>query len=67
LLLKAVEDETPVKTFPDDGAFRDLIFVKVGTDAGLYGWGVAGCMGRERACEATVHEIEHAGGLDLNR
>jgi galactonate dehydratase len=48
-----------VKTFPYDGVFRDLIFVKVETDAGLYGWGEAGGMGRERACEATVHEIEH--------
>ena len=30
-----------------------------GTDAGLYGWGEAGGMGRERACEATIHELEH--------
>ena len=50
---------TDVKTFPYDGAFRDLVFVKVETDEGLYGWGEAGGMGRERACEATVQEIKH--------
>ena len=49
---------TDVKTFPYDGAFRDLVFVKVETDEGLYGWGEAGGMGRERACEATVQEIK---------
>ena len=48
-----------IKTFPYDGVWRDLIFVKVETDEGLYGWGEAGTMGRERADEATVHEIEH--------
>lgn len=50
---------TAVKTFPYDGVFRDLIFVKIETDEGLYGWGEAGGMGRERACEATIHELEH--------
>ena len=49
---------TDVKTFPYDGGFRDLVFVKVETDAGIYGWGEAGGMGRERACEATVQEIK---------
>jgi hypothetical protein len=28
---------TPVKTFPDEGVFLDLIFVKVETHDGLYG------------------------------
>ena len=50
---------TAVKTFPYDGVFRDLVFVKVETDEGIYGWGEAGGMGRERACEATVQEIKH--------
>ena len=50
---------TDVKTFPYDGGFRDLVFVKVETDEGIYGWGEAGGMGRERACEATVQEIKH--------
>ena len=50
---------TDVKTFPYDGGFRDLVFVKVETDEGVYGWGEAGGMGRERACEATVQEIKH--------
>ena len=49
---------TDVKTFPYDGGFRDLVFVKVETDKGIYGWGEAGGMGRERACEATVQEIK---------
>ena len=49
---------TDVKTFPYDGGFRDLVFVKVETDEGVYGWGEAGGMGRERACEATVQEIK---------
>ena len=43
---------TAVKTFPYDGVFRDLVFVKIETDEGIYGWGEAGGMGRERACEA---------------
>ena len=50
---------TSVKTFPYDGVFRDLVFVKVETDEGIYGWGEAGNMGRERASEAAVHEIKH--------
>ena len=50
---------TAIKTFPYDGVWRDLIFIKVETDEGLYGWGEAGTMGRERANEATIHEIEH--------
>lgn len=50
---------TDVKTFPYDGGFRDLVFVKVETDAGIHGWGEAGGMGRERACEATVQEIRN--------
>ncbi|MBL8588283.1 MAG: hypothetical protein JNK46_07120 [Methylobacteriaceae bacterium] len=47
-----------IKTFPCDGAFRDLVFVKVETDPGLYGWREAGGLGHERACEATVREIK---------
>jgi galactonate dehydratase len=50
---------TAVKIFPYDGVFRDLVFVKVETDEGIYGWGEAGNMGRERASEAAVHEIKH--------
>ena len=50
---------TDVKTFPYDAVFRDLVFVKVETDEGTYGWGEAGGMGRERACETTVQEIKH--------
>ena len=49
---------TDIKTFPYDGVFRDLVFVKVETDEGIHGWGEAGGMGRERACEATVQEIK---------
>lgn len=48
-----------IKTFPYDGVWRDLIFIKVETDEGIYGWGEAGTMGRDRANEATIHEIEH--------
>jgi galactonate dehydratase len=50
---------TAVKTFPYDGVSRDLVFVKVETDEGIYGWGEAGNWGRERASEAAVHEIKH--------
>lgn len=49
---------TDVRMLPDDARFRDLVFVEVETDAGVYGWGEAGGMGRERACEATVQEMK---------
>ena len=49
---------TDIKTFPYDGIWRDLVFVKVETDEGVYGWGEAGGIGRERACEATVQEMK---------
>ena len=50
---------TGVATLPYDATFRNPVFVKVETDEGIHGWGEAGGMGRERACEATVQELEH--------
>lgn len=50
---------TDVKTLPYQAAFHDLVFVTVETDEGIHGWGEAGGMGRERACEATVQELKH--------
>jgi L-lactate dehydrogenase (cytochrome) len=49
---------TNIHVFPDDGAFRDLVFVKVDTNQGIHGWGEAGGMGRERACAATAEELK---------
>lgn len=49
---------TAVKTFPYSAGWRDILFVKVETDEGISGWGEAGLMGRVRACEATIREIE---------
>ena len=49
---------TDVKTFVYETPAHDFVFVKVETDEGIYGWGEAGGMGRERACEATVQEIK---------
>ena len=49
---------TAVKTFPYSAGWRDILIVKVETDEGIFGWGEAGLMGRVRACEATVREIE---------
>ena len=50
---------TDVATLPYDATFRDPVLVKVETDEGIYGWGEAGGIGRECACEATVQELTH--------
>ena len=50
---------TDVETLPCEAAVRERVFVKVDTDEGIHGWGEAGGMGRERACEATVQELKH--------
>ena len=50
---------TDVETLPCEAAVRERVFVKVDTDEGIHGWGEAGGMGRERACDATVQELKH--------
>ena len=50
---------TDVETLPCEAAVRERVFVKVDTDQGIHGWGEAGGMGRERACDATVQELKH--------
>jgi galactonate dehydratase len=49
---------TAVKTFPFSAGWRDILLVKLETDEGLFGWGEAGLLGRIRASEASVRELE---------
>ncbi len=50
---------TNVKTFlVDPGASKNWLFVKVETDAGLYGWGEAYTqLDRDRAIETYVQQL----------
>lgn len=50
---------TNVKMLPYDATFRNPVFVKIETDAGIHGWREAGGMGRKRSCGATVQGLKH--------
>ena len=45
---------TDVKPYPVFAGIRNLMLVKVETDAGIYGWGEAGLSSRELAVTGAV-------------
>ena len=49
---------TDVKPYPLWGGNRNYFFVKVETDAGLYGIGEGGLTWRENACAEAVHHLK---------
>ncbi len=49
---------TDVKPYPVWGGNRNFFFVKVETDAGLYGIGEGGLTWRENACAEAVHHLK---------
>jgi len=56
---------TAVKTFIFNANFRNWLFVKVETDAGIHGWGEATVEGYELASEAAVKTMsQHFIGKD---
>jgi galactonate dehydratase len=49
---------TGIETYLGATNWRNLTFVRVMTDAGIYGWGEATLEGKEKAVEAAIHEID---------
>jgi L-alanine-DL-glutamate epimerase-like enolase superfamily enzyme len=49
---------TGIETYPVWGGARNLLFVVVDTDEGVYGVGEAGLTGRERAVMGTIEHFE---------
>ncbi len=59
---------TAIHTFPVWAGFRNLLVVKVETDAGHHGWGESGVSGRELAVQGAVaHFREFLIGKDPRR
>jgi galactonate dehydratase len=49
---------TAIETFLCATTWRNWLFVRVATDAGLHGWGEATLEGKEKATEAAIHELD---------
>jgi galactonate dehydratase len=59
---------TDIKTFPVWVGGHNLLIVKVETDAGIYGWGESGLLGRELAVVGAIkHYREFLIGRDPSR